>query len=228
MFDPITNHVEQALGRLITQYKDRPNIRGLMSALIKPIQKIEDTLVQMNTLRSLDNAIGQNLDNLGTILGLARFPGDGDTTYRNKLKAKVKLNTSEGEPERIIETFQLFTGATQVILHEHYPAEVFIDSDYLIPNQETVDIILGILESVAAAGVRIGGFVSFDPSESFAFDGPLPGLGFGNESDPLAGGMFGTEWERDTFFEFEGNDTKGAGFGSEDDPLVGGRFSTDT
>lgn len=225
MFTPISDHQTEAKARLITQYRESGQLRGLVGAIVKPIQAIEDALVQLNTQRQLDTATGVNLDRLGDILGFPRPPGDSDALYRQKLLARVKINTSQGEPERVIETFKLFTGATQVQLYEGSPAEIHIASEYVPPDQATVDLLLGIIEEILPAGVRCGSIVVFDPTETFAFEGDLPGLGFDDDATPGSGGKFAAVWTRNGYFEFEGDDPKGEGYGSNDDPLVGGWLS---
>lgn len=224
MFDPIVNHSQQAIDRLMGQYANATNLKNLITALVNPIQEIEDALTDMNVLRQLAIATGINLDNLGKIIGLERTPGDSDAVYRNKLYAEVKVNTSEGQPEQAIQTYQLFTAANLVLLFEHFPAEISIESDYVVPDQATVDLLLGILQKVLPTGVRCDSLITFDPTMAFAFDGSLSGLGFDDDDNPGFGGLLPTEFTRNTFFEFAGDDVNGAGFGSDDDPLVGGWF----
>lgn len=222
MFTPIVNHQADALRRLLGQYADSQRLKDLISALVVPIQEIEGVLTQLNVLRMLSTATGVQLDLIGTIVGLERFPGDTDDEYRQKIMAEIKVNTSEGEPERVIETYQLFTSAALVLLLEWFPAAISLQSDYMPPDQARVDLLLSIIEKVLPAGVRCDSLVAFDPTEAFAMEGSLPGLGFDDDAAPGTGGKFPTEFFRNTFFEFEGDDVDGAGFGSEDDPLVGG------
>jgi hypothetical protein len=226
VFPPISDHQAAAIARLVSQYADAERLKGLISALVGPIQEIETALATLNTLRSLELAEGVNLDLLGTIVGLARPSGDDDATYRNKLKAQIKVNVSEGQPEQAIQTFQLFTGAQLVILNEYYPAEVIIGSEHAFADQAEVDTVLAIIRDVLPAGVRANGFIEFDPTEAFAFDGIVAGLGWGDSTDPLAGGKFATIRRRNTFFAFEGDAPSYEGFGSTDDPLVGGLWAS--
>jgi hypothetical protein len=225
-FNPINNHVEQALARLITQFRDSGNIRALITAFVTPIQELEDATATLNTDRLLATALGIQLDLIGTIVGLARTAGDSDDTYRMKLYAQIKVNTSEGQPEQVIQTYQLFTNALLVLLFEDYPGEIMIESDYFPPDQATVDLLIKILQEVLPAGVRASGIVAFDPTEAFAYDGPLPGLGYGTVGDPTAGGKYPHLFTRGGFFEYAGNDPTGEGYGSVNDPLVGGRYET--
>lgn len=225
MFPPISNHVEQAIARLMSQYADAQNLQGLIRSILGPVQTIEGVLADLNTLRMFSVATGQQLDNLGKIIGLARGPGDTDAIYRNKLYAEVKINTSQGQPEQAIQTFQLFTSATLVLLSEHFPAEITISSDVVFPTQDLVDQILDILDHVLPAGVRPDGIITFDPVMPFAYDGTLPGFGYGDVIDPLIGGMYATIQTKNGFFQYAGDDITGLGYGSSDDPLVGGWYS---
>lgn len=191
-----------------------------------PIQDIEDALAGMNTLRMLATATGVNLDNLGQIIGLARTPGDSDDLYRQKLYAEIKLNTSEGQPEAVIQTYQLFTSATLVLLYEGNYAGVLLESEYIPPDQETADLLLRIVGQVLPAGVRAEGLVGFDATEAFAYAGTLSGLGYGSVGNPTQGGKYPHLFTRGGFFEYAGSDTKGQGYGSAIDPLVGGRYAS--
>lgn len=226
MIPLIPNHADLAIARLISQYANAENLQNLIRALIVPVQEIEGVLEQLNLLRQLAIATGIQLDLLGTIIGLARFPGDSDDLYRQKLYAEIKVNTSQGQPEQAIQTYQLFTSAALVILTEFFPAEIIIASEYMPPDQDTVDLLLSILNKVLPAGVRADGIISFDPTEAFAYDGSLPGLGYGTVGDPSVGGKYPFLFTHNQFFEYAGNDGNGLGYGSTDDPLVGGWYAS--
>lgn len=221
---PIPNHVEAAINRLLFQYKGKPRIEAVLRSIVQPIQDLEDIFNDMEIKRALATAAGVQLDNIGKIVGLARFPGDDDETYRRKLYARIKINTSNGQPEQAIQTFQLFTNAVLVLLSEEFPGEVLIGSDAQFADQEAVDTLLAIMEMVLPAGVRMNGFVSFDPDEAFAFAGALPGMGWGDSGDPSVGGKMAGIHRRGGEFAFAGATSSYEGFGSTDDPLVGGRW----
>ena len=190
MFVEITNHADLSLKRLLSQYRQRPNLEALIRDLVAPLQDIETVLVQLNTLRSLMSSVSVNLDNVGKIIGLARTAGESDAAYRQKLIAQVKINTSRGQPEQAIQVFQLFTDAQLVILVEGLYASVLMESDHVFPDQPAVDLMINILLQVLPAGVSVDGIVTFDSIEAFAYDGVLPGAGYGTVADPLVGGKY--------------------------------------
>jgi hypothetical protein len=231
MLTPISTHVADGIKRLASQYANSSNLINFISSIVTPIQTIEDATATLNTLRSISTATGVQLDLIGTIVGLARPAGDNDALYRQKLYGRIKINTSEGQPEQAIQTYQLFTSAPLVLLQDGAGGDCSIASQYVPANQAEVDFLLGIMEQVLAGGARCTELVSFDATEAFAFDGALPGLGFDNDGAPGSGGKFAQDWVKNGFFAFGGDgvtpdDVTGLGLGSELDPLVGGGFSS--
>ena len=191
MFAPITTHVQDAVARLITQYKNSPNIIGVITVFAQQIQVIENALINMNILRYLNGASGVQLDNIGSIVGIARTTGQTDAQYINDIFAQIKINTSDGQPEQVIQTFQLFTGTAQVRLFEFFPGEVLIESEYYPPDIPTVNSLFAILDEVLAAGVAAVGVVCYDSVAPFAYRvSDSPGVGYGTNKDPLVGGAY--------------------------------------
>lgn len=225
-FDPINNHVEQAKERLIQQYKGKTRIEGLIEAAVAGKQDLEDTATQLNTLRSVDTATGAQLDGIGEIVGVEREGGQSDADYRVRIKAQIGINLSQGQPERIISTFQVLKEAELVLLQQLQPAAIGISSEATFVDQEEVDEILEILESISPAGVRVDFIGIFDADEPFAFQGSISGLGFGSTTDPLLGGLFATLVLRDGEFAFAGDDLTAEGLGTTLDPLVGGQIQS--
>jgi len=222
---PISNHVQQAVDRLIQQYKEKPDLESLLSAFVIPVQDVEDVFQDLMFDRALDNAVGDLLDRLGVIIGIAREPGQSDADYRISLQTKIVENISQGEPERLITVYRVLVGATLVHLSENYPGGVGLMSEIDLTDQDFINLLFRRIDNIAAAGVRIEYLGSFDDAEPFAMAGLLAGKGFGSDSDPLAGGKFATIYINKNFeFSMDGTLPGGGGFGSVIDPLVGGCF----
>lgn len=223
-FTPIPNHVQAALNRLISQYKGKPVISGLLSAIVAPVQDIENALTDMNNLRYLPQATGAQLDVIGVIVGLPRPKGMSDASYLLELYGQIKINTSEGQPEQMIQAFLLFTQQTQCILDEFRNASFIIESPYLPPDQASADQLILTLNQAKPAGVRIDGFLSYDLIEPFAYAGNLPGLGYDDGSGTV-GGKYAEGWQYvGPGFAYDGDDPSGMGYGSSADPLSGGCY----
>lgn len=226
MIPVIPNHVQQALDRLITQYKNRPGVQGLVGSLVYPWQEIEQTLSDLNTLRAVDTATGAQLDGLGSIVGIERGQLS-DNDYRVRIKAKILINISEGEPEIIITAYSLLTGASVTFLQELPPCGVGLMSDGSIPAGQE-ELFAELIKSALAAGVRLDSMGHFDASNPFSFDGAVAptGGGYGSIYDSAAGGMLAGLYLFGLPYAFDGPDPTTLGYGSVYDPAEGGRFAT--
>jgi hypothetical protein len=180
-----TEHVQSALDKLLQQYKGKPKFEGFISALASQVQDTENALKQLFEERSIDSAVGVNLDVIGEIVGLARTTGQTDEEYRDDLKVKVVQNLNEGTPEEFIAAAIYFIGANVVEYTELYPAAVSIVADVLLTDERAA-VVRTILESFLPAGVSIGNFGFVSSTNPFRFD---IGNGFGDDADPELGGL---------------------------------------
>lgn len=191
--DKITTHTQDALKRLLFQYKGSTNLRNMITILIgDQVQNLEDAIFSLYGRLDIDGSSGIQLDRIGTIVGQERL-GLADAEYQLFIKAKIAVNVSEGDAERIISTWKLMTGADQVVLYEAFPAEVdlYTESSILTPSLEP--LALELIQNVAAGGVRVGFAAVYDPDNAFSFAlGGLNTGGFGTTSDPGVGGKLST------------------------------------
>ena len=226
MITPISNHVQQALNRLITQYADKPLMRGLLASFVTPVQEIEGVLEELNVQRAIDTAVGVQLDGLGSIVGIARN-NLGDEPYRIRIKARILINISEGEPEIIIAVFALLTGSSLTVLQEYPPCGVGLFGDGVIPSGQE-DLFASLIKSALAAGVRLDAMGYFDSSNPFSFDGLVSptGGGFGSIYDGAVGGMLGGLYGFGFYHAFAGPDPETLGYSSVFDSAEGGRYAT--
>jgi hypothetical protein len=225
MFIEIMDHVEEGLARLIYQYSNATNLQSLLTSFILQVQVIENVLTDMNNLRYLGQASGQQLDNIGEIVGIPRPIGTSDAAYFLEILGQIKINISQGQPEQIIQVFLLFTGVTQVRLFEEFPAEVLVESTYNPPDQTTLNNLLDVLGQTSPAGVRINGLVVYDATSPFAYRvNVAPGAGYGTVSDPTVGGKYGTLRRAVYPFGYGVSNPNIMGYGTKLDPLVGGAY----
>lgn len=227
--DTILTHVDDAMSRLLEQYKGKSGISGIISAMGEQFQDMEDTIFSLVLGREIATAIGAQLDLLGTIVNLAREPGQSDDRYRVLLYVKIGQNTSQGTPEKLISVYKLLTGADVVFYRNLTRASVTLSVDRNVDpdnNPDDVAFLYTNVENVVAGGVRIDYLICFSPNDdSFAFAGSNPnaaGLGFGNTLDSNAGGKLARVHRLIIPFAFDGASVNRRGFGSVRDPLVGG------
>jgi hypothetical protein len=146
------NYVQQALDLLIEQFRSKSKIAAMITAIVAQLQEAEVVAFQLLTLRSLSTAQGSQLDQIGVVVGLSRL-GLSDDAYRAQLKGQILVNTSQGNPERLIEVVRIVTNSALVILHEPTPGYVQISFDGTITQEES--IFKAKIDSVAPAGVRL-------------------------------------------------------------------------
>ena len=66
------DHEAQAISRLLTQFREAPNLQGYIKALMSEANLIECALIDTLAGRSVDTATGAQLDVIGEIVGQAR------------------------------------------------------------------------------------------------------------------------------------------------------------
>lgn len=106
-----TDHVELGLSRLIEQYKEQPNITKLLEIILVQIQELEDAAWSVLVDRLLENATGKSLVTLGRIVGQP-YRGNSDEEYKLFIKARIRVNRSNGHADDVIEVLRLLTPDT--------------------------------------------------------------------------------------------------------------------
>jgi len=116
----ILNHFERALALLASQFRGTKadgsltNLQKLIKAIIEPAQDAEDVNWELKTERWLVSAVGQQLDEIGIILGLARLTDETDEDYRERLQFQIFINISNGTPEDAIRVLAFLTQGTNI------------------------------------------------------------------------------------------------------------------
>lgn len=192
----ITNHVQQALGRLLQQYKGRALIAGFYTAFVDQIQDLEDAIFALDSGRQIWNgsttpAIGAQLDAIGTVVGIARN-GLDDQQYILFIFGKIAENFSDDTVQSVLAVIGYLFQAQQVIIQEIYPAGLYINvlnpaiPLSLFPVAET------LVQNAIGAGIKL--VISSQPTVNvFRFAGPgVSGTlnGFGDTGVPGSGGVF--------------------------------------
>jgi hypothetical protein len=146
-----TEHVADAMARLLEQFKNQPNLEDLFECLLTPNQTAEDLLYDLYTLRWLDTAEGVHLDNLGEIVGQPR-EGRTDSVYRLWIKARILLNRSTGKGDDLLQLMQIVATDANLNLTEQYPAGLLVEIWELDSNAQAV---YDLLHAAKAAGIRL-------------------------------------------------------------------------
>lgn len=145
----ITDHEQQALDRLPSQYFEKLRIVAVQNALSRQIQDLEDAQFDLLRNRALPTAVGVQLTLLGEMLGESRN-GRNDDDYRVAIGVRIQRNLSQGEGNRILDIMKALADADDVELFEIFPAHIKVQLNGTIPNDD--DIVQALLE-IKAAGV---------------------------------------------------------------------------
>lgn len=179
MVPDLSSMLSRALGRLLWQWRNLPtdtNMQRLVSVSVGQLEPLADALVALVEERTIDTAVGAQLDQWGTVLALPR-DGRTDDAYRIALRARLAVYMSNGTPENLITITRLLVGDVVVELLERPFASVYIQWEAGTPTPDDErPTVQAQLQASAPAGVEV---VAVEA---------VPGF-FGFESDPLALGF---------------------------------------
>jgi len=148
-----TDHVERAIGALISYFRNKPRITKLVEILTRPFQELEDVFWALYVDRRLANATGVNLDVIGRIL-LEKRNGLEDEEYRPVLRAKARVLFSKGTGPNLIAVAKLFLESENFVYMEQYPAAVRMTITDLAASGR-VRLLARLLRKAKSAGVRL-------------------------------------------------------------------------
>lgn len=166
----ISDHVAQAKARLLEQYKRTVTVNGLVAAAVNRVQEVEDGLWAVLTQRSIDAAVGEQLDKLGVLVGEPRNEKD-DTTYRLWLRARLLINRGSGAGPELLAIFDLIkpVGATLQLVFEGPAA--FALRILAVATSAPTPLAQVLGKARAAAVLGILEFLTTTAALSFTLDG---------------------------------------------------------
>jgi hypothetical protein len=185
--------VNRGVALFTEMYKDKEDLVALCTSFLNRLQEVEDAAWEVILGYLVDDAIGVQLDTLGVIVGQPRLSEDDDT-YRISVKARIRINTSQGQAEDLLELMRLMLPNVSYTYHEVYPAQVVIELD---SDTSTVDnnLIASLLFECRAGGVGFRLWYSEnDKDEGFQFEDAVVSddddEGFGSTTEVIVGGYF--------------------------------------
>jgi hypothetical protein len=192
----ITDHVQQALARLLQQYRGRTLVTGLYTSLVDQIQDLENALFALDAGRQIWNgtgspAIGEQLDQLGTIIGIGRN-GLSDAEYLLFLFGKIAENFSDTTIPTILNVVAYVFQAESVSLVELFPAGIGLGVIGSPIPESLYQVAAGLIQAALGAGIQLV-FTAASPSTNvFRMYAPGEGEenGFGDINNPAIGGGF--------------------------------------
>lgn len=182
--EKITDHLERSLKRLISQYKDSPNIESILRVYGPEIQQLENMFSDIFTKTIFLQSEGEQLDRIGLILNQPR-QGLSDLDYKTVLIGKIAEYNSEGTPEDLINIYSILTDAQQIQYEEIYPANFRLHAT----NANPIGTLLQVSKSLERAKpAGVGSSATVSTANPFVFEGDPDGNGFDDFLNPGAGG----------------------------------------
>ena len=129
MIEVENEHVQTGLALLTEQFKGQPNIAAILTAILNRVQEVEDELwvdlwgwvlefVDPDDPTNVFNASGNQLDDLGAIVGEARN-GRIDSDYIPAIKLRIRINRSKGRAEDMVQVANLISNLATYV--EYFP-----------------------------------------------------------------------------------------------------------
>lgn len=113
--------VAQGLANLLHQWKDKEKVIGVIQSILETAQVAEDQRWQLLTERGIYEAVGEQLDILGRLVGELR-EGRDDDKYRAAILARSVIDSCDGTPDGVMSAVSVISGYDAVKLWEHQPA----------------------------------------------------------------------------------------------------------
>ena len=164
------DYVEEGLGRLLSQFGDKPRIRALLAAWLQGVQDLEDQVWALRMGMLLDQASGAMLALLGAIVGQSRN-GMDDAVYRLWVAARVLVNRSSGQTEQVLAIVRAVVPEEATIAaEEHYPAAFRVRVGAVAVATGSGAALGQMVQLAKVAGVRaLTEFSLVPPADTFAF-----------------------------------------------------------
>ena len=153
------DHAGKMLARLAEEFR-KPRISAVLTGEAAQYQAIEDAYWQLLIEFGVDTATGHALDVLGRIVGEPR-QGALDADYRLRVRARIRVNRSDGTIEDIIEVVRLLIGSVllpsaTIKLTEYYPAAFVLRITGLVISATQALIYSSFIKQARGAGIGSG------------------------------------------------------------------------
>lgn len=95
------DHAQAAVDRLPRQFRGKPKIEALLRIFCAPMAALEQAFIDLLTQRTVDTAVGEQLNVLGRIVGQKQIDVT-DTTFRSLIRARIRANKSSGMGNQVL------------------------------------------------------------------------------------------------------------------------------
>lgn len=205
----IIDYLAEARSRVTEQFKTdtHPIFDSYLQLLIEGKTELQEVFRQLMQERSLDTAIGAQLDQLGEIVGQSRtlvnvqtMPAQtivlDDDAYRIFIRSKIAKNITRATPEDIMANANLIFNTTgSTVQDEGNAAYTLLIGKTLSPlEQSLLNYVIqedGYITRLVPkpAGVRVN-YGNYIPDNYFGYQGAPNVKGYGDLDNPALGGEY--------------------------------------
>ncbi|MBX4259725.1 DUF2612 domain-containing protein (plasmid) [Clostridium estertheticum] len=156
--------IEKYIDSITSEHIDKPNFIAWLSSSLSIVDGVYNLLADMDSNFDIDNAIGVQLDMLGTIIGRSRIlnfqplngydPVLNDADYKLVLRAKIAMNNWDGTIPQIYEIWdnifddiklqladnQDMSFTAYILGYVNQARQSLIQAGYIVPKPEGVAI----------------------------------------------------------------------------------------
>lgn len=132
------------------------NTQKILRILLKPAVALEAAMQQVLYLRSIDTAVGAQLDVIGSLVGRAREGVTDDEIYRRYCRSQITANKSDGIIDEMILIGELVVDdvAATITLRNEGIATFVLSVDGVAITDAVAAVLIEFLLKAASGGVR--------------------------------------------------------------------------
>lgn len=144
-------HKAEAIAKLTQAFRNKANIVALLGVYASAFQDIEAVFWGVINSRILDNTpTGDQLDQLGPLVGEPLRLGRSDAAYLTAIKLRIRVNRSQGKAEDVIQVAQLMFPAST---YTEFPPYKWLVEAYGLSDPLTFKRLLASTKAVGSRGV---------------------------------------------------------------------------
>ena len=162
------DYVELLRGDLVAQFKEKPVIDALVSAIGEQLNDVRRFYEDLRDRRGIQTSMGQQLDGVGDIVVLSRLEAGAlacinesvyvldDESYRRYLIFKVWKNTNNCTYHDVIKALRMFW--PKPLYYREDPAEpatMVFETDMLSPEDDVPKLLNAPLIKAAGVGIKV-------------------------------------------------------------------------
>lgn len=162
------DYVELLRGDLVAQFKEKPVIDALVSAIGEQLNDVRRFYEDLRDRRGLQTSMDQQLDGIGDIVVLSRLEAGAlacinesvyvldDESYRRYLIFKVWKNTNNCTYHDVIKALRMFWPKPLYYREDpSEPATMVFETDMLSPEDDVPKLLNAPLIKAAGVGIKV-------------------------------------------------------------------------